>query len=63
MISSSERISKSWCSLRFGGQITGGLCFGAGNAKNVEIIVARKIVFDIFRAPFDRNRCAGILAE
>jgi hypothetical protein len=34
--------------------------FGAGNAKNVEIIVARKIVFDIFRAPFDRNKCAGI---
>jgi hypothetical protein len=31
-------------------------------AKILEIIVARKTVFDIFRAPFDRNRCDGILA-
>jgi hypothetical protein len=29
----------------------------------VEIILARENVFDIFRAPFDRNKCAGILAE
>jgi hypothetical protein len=32
-------------------------------AKIREINVARKIVFDIFRAPFDRNKCAAILAE
>jgi hypothetical protein len=31
--------------------------------KILEIIVARKNGFDIFRAPFDRNKRAGILAE
>jgi hypothetical protein len=42
---------------------SGGFAFSAGNSKNVEIIVARKIVFDIFRAPFDRNKCAGIWSK
>jgi hypothetical protein len=36
---------------------------GSNVAKILEINVARKIVFDIFRAPFDRNRCAAILGE
>jgi hypothetical protein len=44
-------------------KLSGGIRFGAGKAKNVEIIVARKNVFDIFRAPFDRNRCAAILDD
>jgi len=37
--------------------------FGSNAAKILEINVARKTVFDIFRAPFDRNRCAAILGE
>jgi small subunit ribosomal protein S12 len=33
--------------------------FTSGKPKNVEIIVARKISFDIFRAPFDRKNVPG----
>jgi hypothetical protein len=43
-----ERIKRGFCS---------------NTAKILEINVARKTVFDIFRAPFDRNRCDGTLAE
>jgi small subunit ribosomal protein S12 len=38
-------------------------CFWAGQLKILEIIVARETGSDIFRAPFDRNKCDGLLAE
>jgi hypothetical protein len=37
--------------------------FGSGVPKFCEKKVARKIVSGIFRAPFDRNRCDGLLVE
>jgi hypothetical protein len=37
--------------------------FGLGKSKILEIIVAPEDGSDIFRAPFDRNRCDGLLAE
>jgi hypothetical protein len=39
------------------------LGFAGTVPKFVEIILARENAFGIFRAPFDRNKCAGTLAE
>jgi hypothetical protein len=40
-----------------------GAVFLFEQVKILEIIVAPENQFDIFRAPFDRNECDGILAK